>query len=86
MRQQIELHIKANKNRSGADRLTGAGAHDHPSIAGLAQHLSAVLLSLPSSREVERSKREARCRWMTLERSRDSSLRAAQATCFSTRP
>ncbi|WP_425364279.1 hypothetical protein [Bradyrhizobium barranii] len=60
LRQQIELHIKANKNRFGADRLTGAGAHDHPSISELARHLSAVLLSLPSSREVEHWKREAR--------------------------
>ncbi|WP_338695267.1 NAD(P)-binding domain-containing protein [Bradyrhizobium sp. 26S5] len=53
MRHQIELHIKANKNRFGADRLATAGACEHPSIAELAQHVSAVVLSLPSSREVE---------------------------------
>ncbi|MCK1641434.1 NAD(P)-dependent oxidoreductase [Bradyrhizobium sp. 157] len=53
LRHQIELHIKANKNRFGADRLTNAGAHEHPSIAELAQHVSAVVLSLPSSNEVE---------------------------------
>ncbi len=53
LRHQIELHIKANKNRLGADRLIDAGAHEHPSIADLAQHVSAVVLSLPSSREVE---------------------------------
>ncbi|MDN4985425.1 MULTISPECIES: NAD(P)-dependent oxidoreductase [Bradyrhizobium] len=53
LRHQIELHIKANKTRFGADRLTGAGAHEHPSIAELARHVNAVVLSLPSSREVE---------------------------------
>lgn len=53
LRHQIELHIKANKNRFGADRLTGAGAREHASIAELARHVSAVVLSLPSSREVE---------------------------------
>lgn len=53
LRHQVELHIKANKDRFGADRLTGAGAYEHPSIAELARHVSAVVLSLPSSREVE---------------------------------
>lgn len=53
LRHPIELHIKANRNRLGADRLIGAGAHEHPCIAELAQHVSAVVLSLPSSREVE---------------------------------
>ncbi|MBH5372922.1 NAD(P)-dependent oxidoreductase [Bradyrhizobium glycinis] len=53
LRHQRELHIKVNKNRLGADRLTGAGAREHTSIAALAQHVSVVLLSLPSSREVE---------------------------------
>ncbi|MCG2631958.1 MULTISPECIES: NAD(P)-dependent oxidoreductase [Bradyrhizobium] len=53
MRHQIELHIKANKNRFGANRFASAGAREHPSIAELAQHVSAVVLSLPSSREVE---------------------------------
>lgn len=53
LRRQTELHIKANKNRFGADRLTRAGALEHPSIADLTQHVSAVVLSLPSSREVE---------------------------------
>ncbi|UWU75995.1 NAD(P)-dependent oxidoreductase [Bradyrhizobium huanghuaihaiense] len=53
LRQQSELHIKVNKNRLGADRLTGAGAREHASIAELAQHVSVVVLSLPSSREVE---------------------------------
>ncbi|MBH5371047.1 NAD(P)-dependent oxidoreductase [Bradyrhizobium sp. CNPSo 4016] len=53
LRRRIELHFKANKKRSGADRLTGAGAHEHPSIAELARHVTAVVLSLPSSREVE---------------------------------
>ncbi|SFI62293.1 NAD(P)-dependent oxidoreductase [Bradyrhizobium sp. Gha] len=53
LRQQFELHIKVNKNRLGADRLTGAGAREHKSLAELAQHVSVVVLSLPSSREVE---------------------------------
>ncbi|MGY3347215.1 3-hydroxyisobutyrate dehydrogenase [Bradyrhizobium sp. USDA 4472] len=53
LRQQSELHIKVNKNRLGADRLTGAGAREHKSLAELAQHVSVVVLSLPSSREVE---------------------------------
>lgn len=53
LRQQNELHIKVNKNRFGADRLMGAGAREHASIAELAQHVSVVVLSLPSSREVE---------------------------------
>ncbi|SFN81479.1 3-hydroxyisobutyrate dehydrogenase [Bradyrhizobium sp. Rc3b] len=54
LRQQSELHIKVNKNRFGADRLMGAGAREHTSIAELAQHVSVVVLSLPSSREVEK--------------------------------
>ncbi|WP_445220057.1 NAD(P)-dependent oxidoreductase [Bradyrhizobium sp. Pa8] len=53
LRHQMELHIKANKNRFGADRLISAGAHEHPSITALAKHVTAVVLSLPSSREVE---------------------------------
>ncbi|WP_271575127.1 NAD(P)-dependent oxidoreductase, partial [Bradyrhizobium sp. CCBAU 11361] len=53
LRHQTELHIKANKNRFGADRLTGAGAHEHPTISNLARHVSVVVLSLPSSLEVE---------------------------------
>ncbi|WP_083519289.1 NAD(P)-dependent oxidoreductase [Bradyrhizobium jicamae] len=53
LRHQLELYIKANRNRFGADRLSNAGAHEHPSIAELAQHVSAVVLSLPSSNEVE---------------------------------
>ncbi|MGL3104728.1 NAD(P)-dependent oxidoreductase [Bradyrhizobium sp. BR 1432] len=53
LRSQVELHIKANKNCAGADRLTDAGAREHSSIAELAQYVSAVVLSLPSSREVE---------------------------------
>ncbi|WP_082641555.1 NAD(P)-dependent oxidoreductase [Bradyrhizobium yuanmingense] len=53
LRQDIDLHIKVNKSRVGADRLTGAGAHEHCSIAELARHVTAVVLSLPSSREVE---------------------------------
>ncbi|MGY8663844.1 NAD(P)-dependent oxidoreductase [Bradyrhizobium sp. UFLA05-109] len=53
LRHRVELHIKANKNRFGADRLTGAGAHEHPSVAELARQVRAVVLSLPSSREVE---------------------------------
>ncbi|MDA9404539.1 MULTISPECIES: NAD(P)-dependent oxidoreductase [Bradyrhizobium] len=53
LRRQSELHIKVNKNRFGADRLTGGGAREHTSIAELAQHVSVVVLSLPSSREVE---------------------------------
>lgn len=53
LRRQCELYIKANKNRCGADRLTRAGAREHTSIAELAQHVGVVILSLPSSREVE---------------------------------
>lgn len=53
LRHQVELHIKANKSRFGADRLAAAGALEHPSMAELAPHVSAVVLSLPSSREVE---------------------------------
>ncbi|MCP3476084.1 NAD(P)-binding domain-containing protein [Bradyrhizobium sp. CCGUVB1N3] len=53
LRHQVELHIKANKDRFGANRLTSAGAHEHLSVADLAQRVSAVVLSLPSSREVE---------------------------------
>ncbi|MDA9443363.1 hypothetical protein XH98_30620 [Bradyrhizobium sp. CCBAU 51745] len=53
LRRQSELHIKVNKNRSGAVRLTGGGAREHTSIAELAQHVNVVVLSLPSSREVE---------------------------------
>ncbi|WP_271519356.1 NAD(P)-dependent oxidoreductase [Bradyrhizobium sp. CCBAU 53380] len=54
LRRQLELHIKANKNRAGADRLTSAGACEHSSMAELARQVSAVVLSLPSSREVEK--------------------------------
>ncbi|MGY3622106.1 NAD(P)-dependent oxidoreductase [Bradyrhizobium sp. USDA 10063] len=53
LRHGTELHIKANKSRTGADRLIGMGAHEHASIAELARHVDAVVLSLPSSREVE---------------------------------
>ncbi|WP_407193262.1 NAD(P)-dependent oxidoreductase [Bradyrhizobium sp. STM 3566] len=53
LRHQSELHIKANKSRRGANRLTAAGAREHTSIAGLAKHVDVVILSLPSSREVE---------------------------------
>lgn len=53
LRHQMELHIKANKTRFGADRLISAGALEHPSITELAQHVTAVVLSLPSSCEVE---------------------------------
>ncbi|MCK1710490.1 hypothetical protein IVA83_15775 [Bradyrhizobium sp. 143] len=49
----MELHIKANKTRFGADRLISAGPLEHPSITELAQHVTAVVLSLPSSCEVE---------------------------------
>ncbi|WIW50589.1 NAD(P)-dependent oxidoreductase (plasmid) [Bradyrhizobium sp. 62B] len=53
LRRQFELHIKANIHRHGADRLAAAGAYEHPSVAELSQHVTTVVLSLPSSREVE---------------------------------
>ncbi|MFH0302672.1 NAD(P)-dependent oxidoreductase [Bradyrhizobium sp. 31Argb] len=53
LRHGAELHIKANKNRRGAERLIGMGACERASIAELARHVNVVVLSLPSSREVE---------------------------------
>lgn len=49
LRHGIELHVKANKDRIGADRLIGTGACEQASIAELARHVDAVVLSLPSS-------------------------------------
>ncbi|MCA6108001.1 NAD(P)-dependent oxidoreductase [Bradyrhizobium sp. CNPSo 4026] len=53
LRHGAELHIKANKNRAGAERLIGMGACEHACIAELARHVNVVVLSLPSSRKVE---------------------------------
>ncbi|MVT54183.1 NAD-binding protein [Bradyrhizobium yuanmingense] len=53
LRHGAELHIKANRNRVGAERLTGMGAYEHTAISELARHVSAVVVSLPSSCEVE---------------------------------
>ncbi|MEX2697192.1 NAD(P)-dependent oxidoreductase [Rhizobium mongolense] len=53
LRHGTELHIKANKSRIGAERLVSMGAYEHTSIAELARQVNAVVLSLPSSREVE---------------------------------
>lgn len=53
LRHGTELHIKVNRTRVGAERLTGMGAHEHTAISELARHVSAVVLSLPSSCEVE---------------------------------
>ncbi|MCP3392128.1 NAD(P)-dependent oxidoreductase [Bradyrhizobium sp. CCGB12] len=53
LRHGAELHIKANKSRVGAERLIGMGAYEHTAISELARHVSAVVLSLPSSCEVE---------------------------------
>jgi 3-hydroxyisobutyrate dehydrogenase-like beta-hydroxyacid dehydrogenase len=53
MRHGAQLHIKPNANRIGADRLIGLGAHEYPSIAELATHAKIIILSLPSSHEVE---------------------------------
>ncbi|WP_084804114.1 NAD(P)-dependent oxidoreductase [Bradyrhizobium sp. NAS80.1] len=53
LRHGSELHIKVNRTGAGAERLTGMGAHEHTSFSELARHVSAVVLSLPSSCEVE---------------------------------
>lgn len=53
LRHGTELHIKVNRTRVGAERLAGMGAHEHTALSELARHVSAVVLSLPSSCEVE---------------------------------
>ncbi|WP_354107477.1 NAD(P)-binding domain-containing protein [Bradyrhizobium sp. LB14.3] len=53
LRHGTELHVKVNRTHVGAERLTGLGAHEHTAVSELARHVSAVVLSLPASCEVE---------------------------------
>ncbi len=53
LRHGANVRVKSNTNRAGIDRLIQLGAQECFSIAQLAGESKIVLLSLPSSREVE---------------------------------
>jgi 3-hydroxyisobutyrate dehydrogenase-like beta-hydroxyacid dehydrogenase len=53
LRHGAHLYVKGNSNRAGLDRLINHGAKESPSLPELAQKAKSVILSLPSSREVE---------------------------------